>query len=435
MSTDGTDDRETPPAGGYPPPPPPPVPQHPVAPPAAHPAQPGPVSQPPLPSPGPGSAPYPGQAPYAAQPPYAGPYAGGGGQPPYPYAPQPAPAQGPRKGLGTGAIVGIVAGAILLAAVVVGVLIAVVSNLGNRPTAGSGDPDTPTSTPAGVVRGYLEALAASDAETALSFISDPPAASPFLTDAALETSNALGPITDIEVTEPEDADFSITVSATYSVGTEVVTAEYSVNEYDTEGEWSMTAGTADLMLTSSRFAGLDMTLNGEPLDSDTVAVFPGTYELATTTPNFEVTGETIVTVREPFDYPSLSDVQASLTEEGAQLFRTTVQDAVAVCLASKTLTAGCGLELPEVLDDGARLIDGTLTRSLGAEAQATLESLAPQESFSDPLVVRGDFIGSVGVTAEVEQNGQRGTGELLFAPSLGAPVVDFTSGTPVVRWD
>jgi hypothetical protein len=47
-------------------------------------------------------------------------------------------------------------------------------------------------------------------------------------------------------------------------------------------------------------------------------------------------------------------------------------------------------------------------------------------------VVSSEFIGGINVTAGIEGGG---TGDLLFGPSLGAPVVDFTSGTPVVRWD
>jgi hypothetical protein len=398
-----------------------------------------------VPQPGNGQPPYAqhpgnGQPPYAQQPAYSQPsqppyaqtgYPGAASQQPYAHATQlpPAGGQPPKKGLGAGAIIGIVAGSLIVLGVIVAVIV-LVSRLAAGPTAG-GETGAETTTPAGVVQGYLEALAASNAEAALSFVDEAPADSPFLTDEALAASNELGPITDIEVVEPADADFSTYVTATYSVGDVPVTTEFSVNEYEAEGSWKMTAITADLEL-GSRFAGLDMTLNGQPVESDSVQVFPGTYELATTTPNFVVTGETVVTVREPFDYPSFGDTNAGLSEEGVLVFRQAVKDAVATCIASKNFVAGCGLDIPQVLDDGSRLVEGTLSRSLRAETQATLDNLQPQESFGEPLVVSSEFIGGISVTVGIEGGG---TGEVLFGPSLGAPVVDFTSGTPVVRWD
>ncbi|MFP7761235.1 hypothetical protein [Marisediminicola sp. LYQ85] len=388
------------------------------------------TTPPPAPEPAPATPPVP--APDAAPAPGA---AGGlpTGNPPQ--QPSPSGDQAPKK-LGTGAIIGIVAGGVVLLLVLAVVVVTFAVRSANSSASGDGDgaPAAATSTPDGAVRGYLEALAASDAETALSFVGDAPAASGFLSDEALEASNAIAPITAIEVTEPAEADFSTTVTATYSLGDVPVSAEFSVNEYDTEGSWQMSAATAELDF-GSRFEGLDLTLNGAPLESTTVEVFPGSYELATTTPNFTIEGETVLTVREPFDYPSQSDINAALTDEGLAVFRAAVRDEVEECLASKNFEAGCGLDLPEVLDDGSRLVEGSLTRTLLAETQATLDNLQPQELVTDPLVVSSEFIGGVNVEADVAQNGSTGRGDVLFAPSLAAPVVDFTSGTPVVRWD
>ncbi|MFG6475766.1 hypothetical protein ACFXP7_05205 [Microbacterium sp. P06] len=451
--TDAPDDHEQRPGGGYPPPPPPPPVPQPTA--DAPPQPPAPQQQPAAPQqptapqlpPYAQQSPYPQQPPSAQQPGYPGaapgqqPY----GQPGYPGAApgQPYPSaqpggqhpptggQPPKKGLGAGVIIAIVAAGLVVLVGVIAIVLIVSRLAAGAPAAGGEGEETGTTTPAGVVQGYLDALAASDAETALSFVDEAVPDSPFLTDEALAASNALGPITDIEVTAPTDADFSARVAASYSVGDVPVTTEFSVNEYEGDGLWKMTAVTAELEF-GDRFDGFDMTLNGQPLESSSVVVFPGTYEVATTTPHFAVTGETALTVREPFDYPSLSDTTVTLSAEGVLVFQQAVKDAVAACIASKNFVAGCGIDVPQVLDDGNRLAEGTLTRSLTAEAQAKLDNIQPRETFGEPLLVPGDYIGGINVTAGLEGGG---TGDLLFGPSLGAPVVDFTSGTPVVRWD
>jgi len=437
VSSDGTDDREPRTEGGFPPPPPAP--------------QPG-QAQTPAPAPAPGQAPF-GQQPQAPfsqpsapvfgqQPPYGQPAqqapAGQPAQQPYPYPGQPgaqqppAGGQPPKKGLGRGAIIGIVVAAVVVLAVIIGAILLITRLVGSPAADGGGEEGgTTATTPAAVVEGYLEALADSDAKTALSFVDEVPSDSPFLTDDVLAASNELAPLTDIVVTEPTDADFSTSVTATYSLGDVPVTTEFSVNEYDADDVWKLTAVTADLDF-GDRFAGLDMTLNGEPLESSSAEVFPGTYELATTTPNFEVTGTTAITVREPFDYPSLSDTSAALTADGVLVFRQAVKDSVAACVAATTFVAGCGIDVPQVLSDGSLLAEGTLVRSLRAETQAKLDNLQPQPGYGDPLVVTGEYIGGISVTASLEGGG---SGDLLFGPSLGSPVVDFTSGTPVVTWD
>lgn len=375
---------------------------------------------------------YPGQPQFPAQPQYAGQphYAGRPhypAQPPYPGQPGAPTAPGaPRKGLGTGAIVGIVAGAVgILAVAGVGISLAL--------AAGSGS--SAREEAAATVEGYLTALAESDAETALSFLDDSAGHdTTLLTDDMLAASNALAPLGGIEVVVPEEADFSVEISATYTIGEEDVATTFSVSDYDDDGVWSISGGTAEI--SSSLFDGLALTLNGIEIEDATSAeVFPGTYELATVTPNFVLTGPTTITIPAPFEVPSLSDIRATLTDEGVTTFRALVTADVAACLASTTLSAGCGLTLPATLSDGTVLTEGTITRSLSAEGQATLDGLTPEESFSDPLFVNGPFIGGVETNAQCTKDGQTGTCSVLFGPSLGAPLVDFTTEPPVVRWD
>ena len=351
------------------------------------------------------------------------------------YPPQPGGTPPPKRGLPVGAIIGIVGGGlVLLIAIVIGIAIA------GGLLAGARTPSTEERGPVAtdVVTGYLEALAASDAESALSYLGSKPADTTFLTDEVLEVANAEAPISDIRVIAPSgepESEYSADIPVRYMMGDTPVSTTIRVSNYDLDAGWTVTGGTAQIEL-GTRFAGLAMTLNGMPVEGQRAEVFPGAYVLATTTPSFELVGDTTLLITEPFTIPDTAGIQATLTEEGIAVFRQVATASVNECLTSKTLAAGCGLTIPETLSDGTKIVDGTITRSLGAEAQAKLASLTPQESFGDPLFVQSDSIGSVEVTADCQSGGQSYAGcSFLFLPSLGAPLVDFTTDPPTVRWD
>ncbi|MDW4572498.1 hypothetical protein R8Z57_06850 [Microbacterium sp. M3] len=374
--------------------------------------------------------PYPGQAyPGQAHPgqqtlegiPYAGqPYGAIDGQEP--------PA---RKGLSVSAIIGIIAGGLALLVVIAIVVGLVLMPRAGTPGAGGG-PAPASGDPAAVVTAYLEALADSDAAAALALLDDAPQDDTLLTDEMLEASNELAPLDDIDVEAVDGASYSANVPATYSLGDVTVTTDFTVYE-DDEGVWKLSAGTNELSL-GSQYAGLALTLNGIAVEGDNPTVFPGTYVLGTSTPYFEITGETTFTVEDAFSYPDL-EASAGLNEEGLGVFRTAINEAVAACVASKSLTADCGLTLPPTLDDGTVLVDGTVTRTPRAETQSELANLQPEQSYGEPLQVRSQYIGGLDTTAECEQGGSRGTCTLIFAPTLGSALVDFAQDPVVVRWD
>ena len=406
------------------------------------------------------AAPY-GQQPVAPEQPYGAPVAPGqpvaapyGQQPqPYPqdaagqpyapygqapdgtaYAPgQPygAPTTPPKTGMSKGLLIGLIAGGVGLVLVIVVVIAVFASMLASGSGASSG---ATSSDPTETVTAYLEALADSDAEAALALLSDPPSDDTLLTDDVLEESNDLAPMTDIEVESVEDAAYYATIPVTYSLGDVEVSAEISVNQDDQGGAWTIDGGVNELYL-GSQFEGLEMTLNGGAVESDTATVFPGTYVLGTTTPYFEITGTSTITVKDPWDFPMFDDVQPALTAEGVTVFQTAINDSVNACIASKTFAAGCGLDVPQTLDDGTVLVEGTLTRTLSSDAQAALAHLEPEPSYGQPLQVSSSYIGAVDITAECEKNGSRGTCELLFGPSLGSALVDFQQDPVTVLWD
>lgn len=424
----------TPPAPHAPPAPPAPgAPQQPYMPPAPPAAQAPYVPQAPsspqnsgAPQPPQyGSAPQPGAAPYAS-PQY-------GSQPGGAYTP---PAK-PKGKLGTGAIIGIVGGAIVLVLLlVIGVgfgVSRIAGNSGGGGGGGGGETSSEASSPSDAVEGYLTAISESDAKTALSYLSSPPSDSTLLTDEALEASNKLGPITEIEVPKSDGDSGSADVTASYLMNGEPVSTTFTASDYDDDGKWEIGGGTGSIYTRS--FDGLGLTINGVAVDAEQVDVFPGTYELATSLKNFMLTGPTTVTVTESYESADTSEIKPALTDEALQQFRSLVRSAVDACIASTTLTAGCGIDIPATISDGTQLADGTITRSLSADANATLDSLKATPSYDNPTLVEGEYIGSPTVTADCTKDGATGRCSIYFAPALGKPSVDMASDNPVVKWD
>ncbi|WP_203579422.1 hypothetical protein [Microbacterium hibisci] len=388
---------------------------------AGHPGQPQPgTGYPGQPYGTPGTG-YPGQ-------PYGTPGASYPGQPygtPGASGPQP-----PRKGLGKGAIIGIIAGGVgLLVVLVIVIALTLAPGAGGSPAAGGAAGGSPSD----AVTVYLEALADSDAESALAQLADRPRDESLLTDEMLTASNELAPMADISV-EDVDSDSYATVPATYALGDVSVSTEFSVS-LDEDGAWKIGTGVNELSL-GTYFSGMDLTLNGIPVDGEQVTVFPGTYEFATTTEYFEITGSPIVTVEDEYRTPDFTETTATLDADGLAVFQQTINDAVAACLASKNLSAGCGLDLPATLDDGTVLTEGTITRVPRAETQAELANLQPTDAYSDsPLQVRSQSIGSIETTAECQKDGASGTCTLFFGPALGPALVDFGQDPVAVLWD
>ena len=114
------------------------------------------------------------------------------------------------------------------------------------PTSGGGPVPSATSAPppapalaSDAVAGYLNAVAAGDADAALRRRAPVPAGK-FMTDQVLAASAKRAPITQISVPDVEDPAAS-TVSASYRVGKTPVTVDYGVQQVG--GVWKLTACT------------------------------------------------------------------------------------------------------------------------------------------------------------------------------------------------
>ncbi|TAJ48299.1 MAG: hypothetical protein EPO52_09100 [Herbiconiux sp.] len=402
--------------------------------PDAQPTAPYPGGQPPYPG-APANGPYPAQPypapqypgqPYPGQP-YPGAQPGGPGGPGGPGAPK-------KKGLSTGAIIGIIGGAVALVIVIIVVIALVVGRIFASAGGGGGTGPAAGGSPSDAVSAYLTALSESDSETALGYLSSPPSDDTLLTDTVLAASNELAPITGIEVLDSTGTSGSADVTASYLLGDTPVTTDFSVTDYDDDGSWEISGGTG--YLSTAKFDGLGLTVNGEAVDGDEVEVFPGAYELATTLPNFTLTGETVVLVTDPYTSGDTSDIEPTLTDAALQQFRALVRASAEACLAQKTLDAGCGLAIPATLSDGTQMADGSITRTLTADGSASLDSVEPTLSYDNPTLAQGDYIGGVEISGQcTTSDGATGSCSVLFGPSLGSPSVDMASANPTVLWD
>ena len=394
--------------------------------------------QPPAPSQQPASpyqqqpAPYPpqAQASYAGQP-----------QAQYPGQAQQAfqpPSQPPKRKLGVGVIIAIAGGSlVVLVAIIVAIAIGVSSMRGGGPVAdpdkgGSGKSGGAASASESVV-GYLTAIADADAKKALGYLGSEPDTTTALTDEVLEASKELAPITDIEVVDESGSSGTADVTVSYMLGSTPVEAKFGALDYDDDNVWEVTGGTASISTNS--FAGLGLMINGQEIDEDFVDLFPGSYQLTLSQPNFAPSNGGTFTVTEPFASVDVYELRPTLSDAGLQAFRGLVRAAVDACVASTTLAAGCGIDLPATISDGTQLTDGTISRTLSAEQNAKIDSLTATPSFDVPTLVKGDFIGGPKVEADCIKNGTSGRCSVIFGSSLGAPSVDMAAENPTVTWE
>lgn len=398
--------------------------------------------------------PQPGQ--YGGQPQAFGqqPYSSTPGQPGQPGFGGPGSPSGPGGPGGPGgpakkAPVGLIIGGVVALLAIVALAIFLITRGGDDPEPSGGGGSTGGSTEAAtteapaaesadaVVLGYLTALSEGDAETANSYVDSYTSGDEsLLTDEVLAASIAIAPITEIDVPEPtEDLAYGGSVAATYKIGDTVVSTDFSVSGTEEDG-YTLNAPGGSVYIPDS-LKGLDITVNGVTVAPGSYDAFLGTYQLATTTQYYTIGGTTDSAITEPFESASFSGLEVGLNEEGTQIFRDTVKAAVDACMASTTLAAGCGLDLQPTLSDGSPITEGSIVRTLPGDTGLKLGSLTPTPDYSNPFHVKGDYIGSIDVEAEITQNGTTGRGTLFGfggGTSLGTPTVDFSVEPKTVVW-
>lgn len=363
---------------------------------------------------------YPGQDQTAA---YAGAAPAYGVQAPVadPNAPQYYPAPAPKKPMSKGLMWSLIGGGALLVLLIAAAIIVPALLRGPAPTASSS------------VEAYLTAISEGDAETALEYV-DPYGDKSLLTDEVLKASNELAPITDIVVEESDSGSYESTVTATFSVGGETVERDFTVYSYS--DEFQISDGLSSVSL--SYFNGLGLTVNGVEPEDEYSYVFPGTYQLALAYEQFALDSDSdTFQIIEPDDAEVFYDVRPVLTEDGEATFRELVTAAIQECVAMKTLTTPCGMDVTDIeLDGGAYTpVDGTVTRTLESGWEKEIADMEISVDYSTPTLVSSWDTPSVDMTLQGDKGGQKAEFEVWFGGYMDYPSVDFAEETPVVTWD
>jgi hypothetical protein len=353
----------------------------------------GPMTSPPYPSPGPAPTPFsqPGSpyAPRAGQPvPGASyPYPGVPGQA---YAPVGGPPYlGSPKKRGKGLVVGLITGAVALVLVIGGVVAFLV--ISRAPV--STEPDKATRSTA-ALQGYLEALAAGNADKAKQYATNAPAESPLLTNDFLKATVTKSPITEIQVDAHNDVGTTAYITANYKLGGTLVQGNYQLTKVAKNWKLNSVVTTVD---RPSHWGTLGVTVNGTAAPASQLTFFPGVYRLGTGTSILAFEQPTF-TVNEPDDYiAGLSSSEPTLTDAGKKTMITNTQAWLTQCLASQdTNPKDCGMNTP--LPSGATLAPGSLKRTVDSTT-TPFSDTTPRVSYQDPKKVTMTSYVSVKVAA------------------------------------
>jgi hypothetical protein len=335
--------------------------------------------------------PQPGAAPY-------GPPPGAVGPGPYPYPPAPplayaGPAipstrRAPKK-KGKGPLIGLIAGGVALVLVIAAV---VAVFLIQKATPASTEPDKVTKSTA-ALQGYLQALAAGNADKAKQYATNPPADSPLLTNDFLAASIAKNPITEIQVDPQNDSGTSAYLTASYKVGGTLVQGNYQLTKVAKLWRLNTVVATVD---RPTYWGTVGVTINGTTAPTSQLSFFPGVFQLGTGTSLLAFDQPTF-TVDSPGDYVAgLSSTGPVLTDPGKKAMVAKSQEWLTQCLAIQdTNPKDCGMNTP--LPDGATLAPGSLKRVV--DTTAPFADATPRVSYDDPSKITLSSYVTVKITA------------------------------------
>ena len=224
------------------------------------------------------------------------------------------------------------------------------------------DPNQPVpagqaTTPLAAVRGYLQAIAASNAKDAYSFSGLKAVPSQFLTDSMLAASNAIAPMTNIEVTKtPGSSNSSPSVDATYMLGDQTVHATYETRQYG-KYYWVSNYSVWVNMPSASQFVqhGLrinDQNMPGLTTDPDFISVelFPGSYKMTMSNPLISLTGDVSFTLPDTSEQKTI-DLHIGLVPNAQAIFAAATSASLKDCMTSNSIMTSCGIGTDKQLKD------------------------------------------------------------------------------------
>lgn len=336
-------------------------------------------------------------------------------------------------------------GALVLVIVVVVIVVAVVHASGQgdnaaEPPQGTSTAGSKSSTQAkpetasDAVQGYLNALAAGDATKALTYLSQQPSDTSLMTNDVLKASLKSAPLTGITVPKVTDK-YAYEVDASYKLGDRPVNAKFDID--DSSGHYLIDQGYAELDLGDVS-NGLPLTINGTKVSADKVYLFPGSYHVATTARYISLGSSADFLVQQPDDYPDV-EPKPELTSQGQKVFKQKVTAAIQACLKSTKRNPGCGLSLAGKTDDGYTVKDGTVHRTLTADARAQIKTMKATLDYENPTVAEDeDFIAETNTSAVLTKGNESHRADLISfggGDAFGEPEIDMSDKKLVVRWE
>ncbi|RDH75281.1 DUF4878 domain-containing protein [Mycolicibacterium moriokaense] len=256
----------------------------------------------------------------------------------------------------------------LLIALAAVVLVAAVAFVGYRVTTGEGIAGigaTPQLSPSETVQQYLDALAAGDAEKALSFGASQPASTDLLTDKILAEQNAEMPVRNIRILDEDNSGEMIgsaRVHVAVNFGDVVDDVELPLKK-DSEGVWKLenAAVKIDPPPGADSMDALDtVTLFDQNFDKGSLYVFPGYLDVGSTNDYLEVTTEPVLLQGLGAYSSSYLNPKIALNDDGRQAIEDQLAEAFANCQRSSQLDPpGCPTRVSAY--DSRDAIDGTVS--------------------------------------------------------------------------
>jgi hypothetical protein len=232
------------------------------------------------------------------------------------------------------------------------------------------------------VQEYLEALAAGKAGPALALAQRVSADSVWLTDEVLRTSlehTPISAISDVRA-EGEGTDSHQLISASFLLGDQRVIGWFNVDLI--EERWLLEDVTSTIDLSSVNPAEIGLKLNGIPVTTDQVTLFPGVYELSIESKWIELVQDRLV-VESPSAGQSFFSTAPVLTEAGSKAVVDATRDQLASCLKIQELTPkGCGFGVK--LTSSYPLRKQTITWKI-VSGEKELTDLQPSLAVGTPL--------------------------------------------------
>jgi hypothetical protein len=312
------------------------------------------------------------------------------------------------------------------------IVVAALAFVGYRFTSGQGIAGigaTKALTPKETVQQYLEALAANDAEKALSFGASQPASTELLTNDILGKQNAKMPLTNIRVLDEDTSSEVIGMSQVHvavNFGTVVSDVELRLKK-DGQGVWKLenAAVKIEAPLGADSIKALDtLTVFDKKLDKGSLYLFPGYMEIGSTNKYLEVTAEPILLDGLAAYGSSSLRPKFKMNDAGSQAIEQQLSDAFDNCTRSRQLNpSGCPTKVAAY--DAYDAVDGTVSWGKADLSGVTIGELSDYN-----MTVQLSGKATMTVSYQTTDGGtKRGV-----ATSYVSAEADMTTTPPTLKW-